>query len=151
MRFIFVLISLIMVSNFTLAQNSKVKFKKGIVSVDDKQFCEYENIGDINKVSYKLNGKEFMYLRYEGVLTGKYDSNGKEIERRYVVIHFTSTDIKPFESSLTRKTIIRQLISNKVVENGKFNPEQAKLFAQKFSENISEKYKKTTIEININD
>ncbi len=150
MRFVFVLISLFVFSSITLAQNSKVKFKKGIVYVDNKQFCEYENISS-DKINYKLNGKDFMFLNWESVGTGKYNSNGHEIKHTYVIIHFTTTDIKPFESSLTRKTIIRQLISNKVVENGKFNPEQAKLFAQKFSENISGKYKKTTIEININD
>lgn len=148
MKYILLITTFLCFAHSAISQKTKVKFKKGIILVDGVEFCKYEKIGGSN-YSYKLDGEEFLYVKHTSVPTGKYHSNGHEIKDIYVVLHFTTTELGSFESDLHIKVIIKQLISNKVVENGKFNPEQAALFQKKFAEDVSSKYSKK-IEININ-
>lgn len=134
-------LTLLLVSITTYTQ--KVKFKKGNILVDGINWCKYEKVGTNNKEIYtSLKGEEYLSVSFLSCGKG-------EDYVEYQEIHFFNTEIERFEVRLGYKDLIRNLIKEKVLEDGIFNLENAKKFKNKHQEFASDQcVRRNTIIIN---
>lgn len=129
----------------------KVKFKKENIIVEGEKWgiIETEIFG--KKFTFStLDHNEYVTITYDGVKTGSYDGNGKEIEDKFIVVNFLGIGMEPFETEAnTRKQIVQWLVKTEVIQGGVLDEENALKFKEKYQHDVSGKYQKgTTIIIN---
>jgi len=106
----------------------EVKIKKDVVYVDG---VESLNVGgDMNNVSfYDLEGNEIVFMRY--IHDSKYGS--LYTKTTFLDINKSFTNMTYI---FTKKDLIKKLIENKVLVNGKIDPEKAERFITKYDEQV---------------
>jgi len=106
----------------------EVKIKKDVVYVDG---VESLNVGgDMNNVSfYDLEGNEIVFMRY--IHDSKYAS--LYTKTTFLDINKSFTNMTYI---FTKKDLIKKLIENKVLVNGKIDPEKAERFITKYDEQV---------------
>ena len=106
----------------------EVKIKKDVVYVDG---VESLNVGgDMNNVSfYDLEGNEIIFMRY--IHDSKYGS--LYTKTTFLDINKSFTNMTYI---FTKKDLIKKLIENKVLVNGKIDPEKAERFITKYDEQV---------------
>ncbi|MDO6597824.1 hypothetical protein Q4512_12940 [Oceanihabitans sp. 2_MG-2023] len=126
---------LFLMLSISIMQAQKIKIKKGIISVDGTA-CLSTDGDPINISFYDTNGEEIIFMKYLDTKRGE----------NYMKITFLDQKLSLTSKSIifTRKMLVRRLLSNKVIENCKLNPDKVERFILKFDENIEKE------DININ-
>ena len=110
----------------------KVKFSQGFIVVDGEKWGKTKTLHYGDKYSFStLLDKEFIVMTYV---------RAKRVS--YLTVKFIGTEIDKFEMSGNRKSLVRDLIESNVIEKDTFSLANAKLFKDKYEEDISSKYKK---------
>ncbi len=119
---------------------AKVKFKKGMITVNAENWANYDfKLAENKLYMTTLSGDDFMSISYYSFGTGEYDQNGKEKTTNYQVLNFYNEEIGTFEVASTKKGIVRNMYNSNVLVEGKVNWENIKKFKTKYSDNISER------------
>lgn len=106
----------------------EVKIKKDVVYVDGVESLKVG--GDMNNVSfYDLEGNEIIFMRY--IHDSKYGS--LYTKTTFLDINKSFTNMTYI---FTKKDLIKKLIENKVLVNGKIDPEKAERFITKYDEQV---------------
>jgi len=121
----------------------KIKAKKGIISVDKKEFLKYDDEFD-NISLLTLNGDEFAIIKeYSFEKPRKKNPNnpndwkyGDTTTVRYYLISFTNFDLE-FETDLKLKKVYSAFYKYKLIENGNVSKQNAKRIGAKISKEIS--------------
>ncbi|WP_452226290.1 hypothetical protein [Lacinutrix cladophorae] len=126
---------LFLMLSISIMQAQKIKIKKGIISVDGTA-CLSTDGDPINISFYDTNGEEIIFMKYLDTKRGE----------NYMKITFLDQKLSLTSKSIifTRKMLVRRLLSNKVIENCKLNPDKVERFILKFDENIEKE------DINVN-
>lgn len=127
------------------AQKLKVKIKKDIAYVDDVEYLDMSDCTALNCAIKSLTGEDVLVIQFESFEKPnpvKRNPKSKSpysstVTERYSVIKFLGIDLE-FESEFTRKTLIRAMFENEVMnEDGTVNEENANKLAKKFGRDIS--------------
>jgi hypothetical protein len=140
-----ILISVLFATSYN-SNAQKVKIKKGIVSVDDKEYLK-TNKDYGNEIISTLDGKDIIKLEWNSFdVPNPARNNANDparynypatIKNWYAVASFLDFNIT-FETELSQKNIFEALYKDKVVdESGKVNEENAKSLAKKIHKNVS--------------
>lgn len=122
----------IFVSGTINAQKIKVKFKKGIVSVDEKECLNYESTPTYTEL-ITLDETQTIILKY--IRTG-IGHNGGLYTKVIFVEQEKSLTSKSF--IFTKKLLVKKLIANKVLSDCNVNEVKIDKFILKYDEDIEE-------------
>ena len=115
-------------TNLLIAQKPKVKIKNGYALVDDNACLKFSS--NINGTTFSdLEGNELIFLSYKT----KTESNPAYTKIIFLKEKKMVTNHSAF---LSRKTLIMELISNKVLVDCKMNPDALDIFIMKYHEEI---------------
>jgi len=105
-----------------MLHTQKIKIKKGVISVDATS-CSPTDEAPLNVSSYNSEGEEIIFIKH-------IENYVKETFLNHKTTLTTKSDF------FTRKMLVRSLISNKVNENCKLNPDKIERFILKYDEHI---------------
>ena len=113
-------------TNFTSAQD--IKIKKNVVSIDTEDYLTF--MGDLNGTTFSdLKGNDLFFLSYH---------TNTETTPAYTKVIFLKEKkiMTNMNLVLTRKALIKTLIENKALVDGKLNEDGIDIFILKFHEQI---------------
>lgn len=122
----------------TNAFSQKVKFKKDMILVDDKEFLSFEKGGTFGAVNYdlsELNGKK-------RIITLVQNNGGSHMELSddYTQIKFITNGTKAEISGGDLRNAIKLLLKNEVLKpDGTLDETKIELFIKNYDEKISER------------
>ncbi len=129
-----ILVLLLVLGFANLSQAQKMKFKKGIVYVDDQACLKYDGSDLNNVVITDMDETQTIYLKF--IRTGVGQNGGL-----YTKIVFVEQE-KSFTSKsyiFTKKLLVKKLIKDKVFEDCKVNTEKIDKFILRYDEKHEEK------------
>lgn len=110
------------------ANAQEIKIKKDVVYADGMEILTIS--GDMNNVSFNdLEGNEIIFMRY--IHDSKYGS--LYTKTTFLDINKSFTNMSYI---FTKKDLIKKLIENKVLVDGKIDPEKAERFITKYDEQV---------------
>lgn len=120
---------IVLLQSFFIGSAQDVRFKKGIVYVDDKECLKYDS--DANNVSYQsLEGEDLFvlkFIRVGGILYTKVVFVESQM-------HLTSENY-----IFSKKLLVQKLLKSNVIENCTLNEEKIANFIVKFDEKVEER------------
>lgn len=130
----------------SLAQ--KVKIKNEVATVDGVEYVRWKRDIASNSVSvYELNSDdEIIFMRWMSYNTSP--SNDPKTRVSWVEIKFLSEDIKCEINSRGQKGLVKFMLENNLIVDGKLNVEAAKKVVQKYGNNFSDNRPDSVIIIN---
>jgi len=120
----------------SMMQAQKIKIKKGVIYVDGENCLTTEGY-PVNTSFYDTDGEEIIFMKYLETKKGE----------TYAKVTFLDQKLSLTSKSIvfTRKMLLRRLLTNKVIENCKLNPEKVERFILKFDEQVE----KDDINVNV--
>lgn len=118
--------------------SQKVKFKKEVVSVDDKEILTYERGGVFGAVAYELS--ELGTKKRIITLVQNNGGTHMELSDDYIQIKFLTLGKRAEIKGGDLRDAIKLLLKNEVLtSDGKLDESKVELFIQNYDEKISER------------
>jgi len=139
-----ILLLTLLIGMFQVTQAQKIKFKKGVVSVDGIPVMNYESDVQTTELT-SLDDKNTILLK--NIRESEY-TNGEVYSKITFAEQKKSLTSKSY--IFTRKALIKKLLKNKIIDaDGNFNPSKIDKFIMKYDEKIeSPKTKEIRIIVN---
>ncbi|MDQ0594065.1 hypothetical protein QFZ37_002434 [Chryseobacterium ginsenosidimutans] len=131
--------SMFVISCLTFGQN--VKMKKGIVTIDDKEWAKYEGCGflDADCSIQKNDGEVAIILHKVNDIASRGKLN-KDGEVSWCEVKFLGTNLS-YEIIETNKSTVKTLYKTGVFnEDGSFNMEKVNKLVEKYGQQFSKRY-----------
>ncbi len=125
----------------SLAFGQEIKMKKGIITVDDKEWAKYDGCGIFDQECSITKGDSEVVLAYHEVydIAKRQPSNPKG-SVSWVEVKLLGTK-KSFEYEGTPKNVAKVLYKNNIFnEDGSFNEEKIDLLVEKYGMPFSAQY-----------
>jgi hypothetical protein len=132
MKKLILVFALIICAN-TLVKSQEIDIKKDIVYIDDKEAFKIKKSNAINVSITDLEDNELVILRF--IHNSIYGSV-------YNKVIFIEDDITFTTQSyvFTPKLLVKKLLADKVLQDGKVDTKKATLFATKYDERVENKF-----------
>ncbi len=122
---------LLMILSIGILQAQKIKFKKGIVSIDGKECLKYDSSDPNNVMISNINENQTVFLKF--IRTGIGHNGGL-----FTKIIFVEQE-KSFTSKsyvFSKKLLVKKLIKDKVLSDCEFDESKIDKFIMRYDENI---------------
>ncbi len=128
-----IILFLFAIFSLSTIQGQDVKFKKGKVSVDEKECLKYDNSNPNSIEISTLNGEQTVFLKF--IRTGVGRNGGL-----YTKVIFMEED-KSFTSRsyiFTKELLVKKLLADNVLVDCAIDRSKVDKFVTKYNENIEE-------------